>query len=535
MNKKLISCILAAACAFTLMGCDADVPEGIKEKVGGNGKGTIECTVVDHPVECVQDEKVLATGSYPEIILSDESADSFQNLKRALDKYNEDYKNTNENLTAEYGSYVLTDEEGSTGMGEALSSIEVVRADSKLFTILDNISLDWNGGNPSKYTTTTNIDVTTGHVMNLAEVVNDSDKVAEMIREKTFEKYPENKKEIETYNACYCATDEDPFKLKMDDDSYSWTLTDEGLHIYFSAYEMAGDEIGPMDVVIPQEDISNYIQDAYKIDEAYDISSQVSYKSGDIIEVTPAENSDDYYDYDDSYSAVSVSNPTWHRYVSDKAKPASTTHISLTETSKDTTDWLDTTVWAEKNGFESPFLSYGDGNYYYAPGEGGEWGYEFTTLFLYDYETNDLIRTYDLDTLCNGPDNEEDDYSFTRQYIHWAKAEDGVLYVSLGHNGYASEEPWSSYMVAIDMKTDTVLWRSEPQVSNAANFQIVDDTIICGYGFTEEPDYLYLLDKNTGEKVDQIKLVTGPSQIEVVGDTLYVATYNTAYTFKINK
>ena len=64
---------------------------------------------------------------------------------------------------------------------------------------------------------------------------------------------------------------------------------------------------------------------------------------------------------------------------------------------------------------------------------------------------------------------------------------------------------------------------------------VKDDTIICGYGFTAEDDFIYLLDKYTGEKVDRIKVNTGPDQFEIVGDTLYVATYNTAYTFKISQ
>ena len=61
------------------------------------------------------------------------------------------------------------------------------------------------------------------------------------------------------------------------------------------------------------------------------------------------------------------------------------------------------------------------------------------------------------------------------------------------------------------------------------------DTIICGYGFTAEDDYIYLLDLSTGQTIERIKVRSGPDQFEVVGDTLYVATYNTAYTFKIEQ
>ena len=77
------------------------------------------------------------------------------------------------------------------------------------------------------------------------------------------------------------------------------------------------------------------------------------------------------------------------------------------------------------------------------------------------------------------------------------------------------------------------MFRTEPLVANADNFVIVGDTIICGYGFTDEPDYIYLIDRFTGEKYETIPVITAASQFVVVGDTLYVATYNTDYEFDI--
>ena len=539
MKKRIIAGLLAVACSLSLMGCDASVSDKFKGFIGDKSKSPITVTIVDHPVEAKQDGKVLATGNYAEIIFSEETAEAFPNLNHAMADYNNTWKVSCEDTVAEYAGYALDNDEGVVDGYTDETTMEVVRADSKLFTLLGQSYYNSGGAHPSHYTMTINLDVTTGHIMKLSEVVKDSHKLVDVIRNKVYEKYPENKEEIENYFLCECASEEDPFESMMQNNLYSWTITDEGLHIYFSPYEIASYAAGDMDVVITDNDIPDFVQEAYKLTEPQYLDSQVTHETAEVTTVEPSEMSnyygEDEYDYDSSSNGTYVENPTWKRYVSKDAGQSASKHITLTETSKETTDWLDTEVWATKNGFEMPFLSYGDGNYYYAPGDGGEYGYEFTTIFLYDYETNELLHTYDLAGLCNGPDEKENEYSAARQYVRWAKAMDGVLYVSVGHNGYASEEPWSNYMVAIDMSTDKVLWRSEPLVSNAANFQIVDDTIICGYGFTEEPDYLYLLDKNTGEKVDQIKLVTGPDQIEVRDDTLYVATYNTAYTYKINR
>ena len=106
--------------------------------------------------------------------------------------------------------------------------------------------------------------------------------------------------------------------------------------------------------------------------------------------------------------------------------------------------------------------------------------------------------------------------------------------MSLIHNGYSSEEPNSNYMVAIDPNTGYVLWRSEPLVANSDNFLLINDTIVCGYGFTAEPDFIYLLDRFTGQIMEKIPVNSAPDQFNAVGDTLYVATYNTAYEFKIS-
>ena len=531
MKKRLMACVMAVACSLSLVGCD-------KVTMGDNDDTKIGITVVYHPLEAKKDETVYATGFYPEVILSEEYANNYPNLASSIDDYNLSWAESAKSAVADFGymKQEYAEEDGEEYSVDYVdeTSIEIVRADDRLFSALISSYSDAGGAHPSHYTYSINIDTNTGHSINLSEVVIDKEALWKKIREKIFEKYPENKEEIENYLVCECAMDGDPFEIKMSEDSYTWTMSYEGIHIYFSPYEIASYAAGDMDVVITEDDIAGIIQKNYKPSGKQDMDSIVTKETAETETVEPKKMGDgEDYEYEGEAAGVTVANPTWHKYVSDSAKPTAAKHITLTETSKDTSEWLDTSVWREKNGFEEPFLSYGDGNYYYAPGDGGDWGYEFTTLFLYDYETNELLHTYDMSVLCNGPDEEEGKES--SQYIHWAKAMDGVLYVSLAHNGYTSEAPWSGYMVAIDMSTDKVLWRSEPQVSNACNFQIVDDTIICGYGFTAEPDYLYLLDKNTGEKVEQIKLESAADQFEIKDDTLYVATYNTAYTYQINR
>ena len=49
----------------------------------------------------------------------------------------------------------------------------------------------------------------------------------------------------------------------------------------------------------------------------------------------------------------------------------------------------------------------------------------------------------------------------------------------------------------VDVNSNSVIWKTEPLTSNANTFEIIGDNIVCGYGFTAEPDYLYILDRYT--------------------------------------
>jgi outer membrane protein assembly factor BamB len=108
----------------------------------------------------------------------------------------------------------------------------------------------------------------------------------------------------------------------------------------------------------------------------------------------------------------------------------------------------------------------------------------------------------------------------------------GTLYVSHAANGYAKESRGKTgYVTAVAPQTGKILWRSVPLVANAKNFLLLDNVIVCGYGFTAEPDYLFVLDRATGRTLQRIPIKTGPEYILRKGDRLYVRCYDTNYIF----
>ncbi len=98
-------------------------------------------------------------------------------------------------------------------------------------------------------------------------------------------------------------------------------------------------------------------------------------------------------------------------------------------------------------------------------------------------------------------------------------------------NGYA--EPDSCFMFAYDLEQDKLLWRSADQTFNSMNFLVQGDIILCSYGFTSEDDYLYQLNRNTGEVLDRLKLKKMPDLLAEKDGKLYVHTYSYDYVIEM--
>jgi outer membrane protein assembly factor BamB len=113
--------------------------------------------------------------------------------------------------------------------------------------------------------------------------------------------------------------------------------------------------------------------------------------------------------------------------------------------------------------------------------------------------------------------------------VEWAREADGVLYVENTHLTFASApRRRNAYISAIDLNTRRTLWRSPALVADARTFVLDGGYIISRYGFTAEPDFLYLLDRRTGRVLDRLELPSAPELIRRRGNRLYVRTYDHA-------
>jgi hypothetical protein len=125
-----------------------------------------------------------------------------------------------------------------------------------------------------------------------------------------------------------------------------------------------------------------------------------------------------------------------------------------------------------------------------------------------------------------------------REFVYeqpvWAQEAGGTLYVETAHSTYASSSyNRNGYVTAIDLTTKRALWRSPALVANANTFLVTKRYLVTGYGFTNEPDYLYLLDRATGKVVDRLALPNAPEKITWQQGLIRVRTYDHVVTVRL--
>lgn len=147
--------------------------------------------------------------------------------------------------------------------------------------------------------------------------------------------------------------------------------------------------------------------------------------------------------------------------------------------------------------------------------------YECSDTVLNIYAREDMAWLYQVE------------YDMDKWYLmgNCASLMDGVLYIGYLYNGYAM--PNTCFMMAYDLENEKVLWRSEDQTFNTMNILIKDDVIFCGYGFTDERDYLYQIDRHTGKVIAKAELKKMPEMMAFKDNQLYIHTYSYDYVFEI--
>lgn len=244
--------------------------------------------------------------------------------------------------------------------------------------------------------------------------------------------------------------------------------------------------------------------------------------------IEPTENAENTDITDNTITEplfIRMENPSWEYYTAESVvsgtKPFG---IKLFEESAN--EIIDTDAWFEKNELQL------DGN-----SNEEEYGcyIDYDGVIVCITQGGEVIAELEFTEYMYAPDLVEEDRDFVDEKVRDAKIRNGVLYVSISHLTYAESAPSNAYIMAISLEDYSIIWKSEPLVCNSYNFEIVDDIIFTGYGFTAEPDYLFQIDRLTGTVLEQYKINSRADYIICKDDKLYVRTYDTDYVFELSR
>lgn len=229
---------------------------------------------------------------------------------------------------------------------------------------------------------------------------------------------------------------------------------------------------------------------------------------------------------------ILVENPSQEYYLTEAIASADELYLSLEMLTEEANEITDTEEWFRQNelpAFDS-FHMEDDTYRYEIVGDDYASGY---LLKIYEKESGTFLKCLDFSDYRYTDNIKEGDRDFVEQRVWWAQSVDDVLYVAVAHNTYTESCPHTGYMVAIDLNDESVIWKSAPCMTNGRNFEIIDNTIVCSYGFTAEPDHLNLINRLDGSLIEQIPIKSMADYIIRKDDILYVRTYHTNYTFQI--
>ncbi len=222
---------------------------------------------------------------------------------------------------------------------------------------------------------------------------------------------------------------------------------------------------------------------------------------------------------------IRMENPSWKYYIAQEV-PSETKPFMLKVVEETANEIIDTEEWFTDNDLQ--LIGNSDEE---------EYGcyVDYDDIIIVITRNGTAITELEFTEYLYAPDMNEEYRDYVDERILDAKVRDGILYVAISHPTYSAFAPSNAYMMAISLEDYSVIWKSEPLVCNSYNFEVVDDVIFCGYGFTEEDDYLYQVDRLTGAVLDKYKLMSKPDYIIYKDGKLYIRTYNTNYVMEVSR
>jgi len=200
----------------------------------------------------------IAHAEYPVVKLEDCCEEEHEALEDAIDDLNEDERASVRNQYWEYIDWAK--EELSSGneyfaMYELSEDVTVRRADTTVVSLLyDGYSFS-GGVHGMNYYWSKNIDTQTGEILMLSDVLNDVDRLPQIVRKEVEEHIPEE--ELFGYDGIEDA-------VISAGEGLTWVLDYNGMTVYFDPYEIGPFASGAHMVTLSYEEYPDLVKDNFK-------------------------------------------------------------------------------------------------------------------------------------------------------------------------------------------------------------------------------------------------------------------------------
>ena len=145
---------------------------------------------------------------------------------------------------------------------------------------------------------------------------------------------------------------------------------------------------------------------------------------------------------------------------------------------------------------------------------------------LYDAKGQQLWSK-DLDSLIDGRKVQGDSKKLNFELdVYDIAYQNGILFFNAVCPSYSADYLGKcSEVIALDAQSGDIKWRSNYLVSNS-NIRPLGNVLVTGYGFTDENDFVYVLDAETGKTLQKLKVDSAPDAIGILDSQVVVGTYS---------
>ncbi|MCR5249467.1 MAG: RsiV family protein [Lachnospiraceae bacterium] len=553
MKKRILCILLSTACV--LSACTTEKPEEKKpveeeeeeeEEVPTPTEAPeekevpIEIGYRGNSCEFHSGDVVMAYGGYTTIEINDKAKEAYPKLQAYLEGFNkreeEDILQFFDYSEEELLSWFAT---GADIPYERNHIAQPVRADAKAFSLCVTDYVYYAGAHGVTSWRGINVDPVTGEEIRFDQVFADTSDLPQII----YDELLKQNSDLESYFANDASSKDalmdslENTRLSDEGRFIAWALDTEGVWFYFEDYAMGTYAAGARSLEVLYADYPEIFHEEYFTGNT---STGIEQRATPLREgpVNVVESDKEIpYQKEEEFD-YKITNPGKDAYVAaGLSKDAGKAGIRIKEKShEDEVYEPNHKEWAERRGLDLLVLPYSDDDWTYeAENKADEEG----RLILTVTGTGDDRIKYvlDLSDFAVDPDRDSSDVfgELAEQQIRFAAMDESgeTLYISIGHSTYASTSPNTSYIIAVDVSSGELLWRSDNLVAKADNFIIEGSTIISGYGFSNEADFIYLLNKENGKVQEKIGVSNAPYCFVKQGNELIVLHYGKEVTYTI--